>query len=255
VKAGSQWVAEILKHSAGDRYRSPEIQNGHVRVGNIRQGMVYPTVYLPKEEFRKRLVGFKIKHWGLKFDASNLERNNPFFVNSLGLIKKIVVIRDLRDTLISLYYSLKYSHPIIRKRMADHRRKVRDLDQEEALIMLMKANLKRAAQIQKSWLLSKPNYLLVRYEDLLSDEFKYFFKIIKYCKLQISEDRLAVIVSDNSFENITGRKPGEEDIHSHQRKGIVGDWRNYFSPRTKAEFKRLYGDVLIATGYETDQNW
>jgi len=54
---------------------------------------------------------------------------------------------------------------------------------------------------------------------------------------------------------LTGRRPGQEDIHAHQRKGIAGDWRNHFTTRVKEVFKQRYGHVLIATGYEPDLNW
>jgi lipopolysaccharide transport system ATP-binding protein len=255
AKAGSQWIREILKHSAGDRFQYPETASNHVRVGNLCQGMVYPTVYLPKEEFYNRLQGFQINLWGFKLKALILERISLYPVKQFAPIRKFVVIRDLRDTLISLYYSLKHSHEIIRKEQAESRRRLLCLDQEEALIMMIGSNLKRAATIQKSWIRSNQNYLLVRYEDLISDEFKYFSKIIKYCGIKISEERLAEIVSGNSFKTITGRQPGDEDIHAHQRKGISGDWQNYFNPRIKKEFKKLYGDVLISTGYEKDYNW
>ncbi len=63
------------------------------------------------------------------------------------------------------------------------------------------------------------------------------------------------MVKYNTFEVVTGRKQGEEDITAHQRKGIVGDWKNYFSDRVKDEFKKRFGDVLIQTGYEQDLNW
>jgi len=34
-----------------------------------------------------------------------------------------------------------------------------------------------------------------------------------------------------------GRKPGQEDLNSHFRKGIAGDWRDQFTPRIKAIFR------------------
>jgi hypothetical protein len=42
---------------------------------------------------------------------------------------------------------------------------------------------------------------------------------------------------------------------SHRRKGIVGDWRNYFTEELKVQFKALYGNVLIETGYEKNLDW
>ncbi|MFH0882570.1 MAG: sulfotransferase domain-containing protein [bacterium] len=39
------------------------------------------------------------------------------------------------------------------------------------------------------------------------------------------------------------------------RKGIVGDWQNYWNEEHKAIFKEKVGDVLIRLGYENDSNW
>jgi lipopolysaccharide transport system ATP-binding protein len=52
-----------------------------------------------------------------------------------------------------------------------------------------------------------------------------------------------------------GRSKGTEDPVSHYRKGIAGDWRNYFTPRVADAFKKRFGDILIAAGYEKDLNW
>jgi lipopolysaccharide transport system ATP-binding protein len=52
-----------------------------------------------------------------------------------------------------------------------------------------------------------------------------------------------------------GRKPGNEDTQAHERKGIAGDWRNYFTDRVSTEFKRCYGSLLVATGYEKGFSW
>jgi lipopolysaccharide transport system ATP-binding protein len=62
-------------------------------------------------------------------------------------------------------------------------------------------------------------------------------------------------VNDNSFKNRAGRKPGEEDVTSHYRKGVSGDWQNHFTDNIKAAFKEKFGQILIDTGYEKDMNW
>lgn len=67
---------------------------------------------------------------------------------------------------------------------------------------------------------------------------------------------IAQIVEQHSFENNSGgRRIGEEDQRHHYRKGIAGDWRNYFEPVHVAEFKRRYNAMLLELGYETDPDW
>ncbi|GIH10188.1 hypothetical protein Rhe02_82550 [Rhizocola hellebori] len=45
------------------------------------------------------------------------------------------------------------------------------------------------------------------------------------------------------------RKPGEVDEMSHYRKGIPGDWRNYFTERHAKAFRQRYGDLVERLGY------
>jgi hypothetical protein len=63
-------------------------------------------------------------------------------------------------------------------------------------------------------------------------------------------------VYDNRYEKKTsGRAPGTEDPRSHYRKGVAGDWRNYFQPEHKQRFKELYGDILVRLQYEPNGSW
>ena len=110
------------------------------------------------------------------------------------------------------------------------------------------------AQIQISWI-HDPDTLLIRYEDLLLDEQTFFEYILNYCQIPFNRQRLRDIVQANSFETMTGRHRRQEDITVHQRKGMPGDWRNYFSERVKEMFKKRFGHILIHTGYERDGNW
>jgi lipopolysaccharide transport system ATP-binding protein len=165
-----------------------------------------------------------------------------------------VVIRDLRDALVSHYFSMKISHPELTERHRKWRHQLNISDKEQGLLFLMEGSWHRWANAQLSWR-NTPDILLVKYEDLVADEHATFEQIIDHCHLEVDRTRLHEIVRYNSFEVMTGRKRGQEDVNSHQRKGIVGDWRNHFSESVKEEFKRQFGDVLIKTGYERDLNW
>jgi hypothetical protein len=47
----------------------------------------------------------------------------------------------------------------------------------------------------------------------------------------------------------SNRKPGEVDEMNHYRKGIPGDWRNYFTERHIKAFHERYGDLVERLGY------
>jgi hypothetical protein len=227
-KAGSQWIYKILRQCVLDRIIEPRLGETQVRHHAIQRGRVYPTVYMTKEDFTKA-VPPDSKHF--------------------------VVIRDLRDTLISAYFSFKHSHPTLDEGMVALRRKLVELDQEDALLYLMEDFLSRCAKIQLSWVEAETPIL--KYEELLEDDFGILERtLIQECRLPVRREDLRQAILDNRFESLTqGRKRGCEGILAHERKGIAGDWQNYFTPKLTSAFKARYGGLLVATGYERDLCW
>lgn len=72
----------------------------------------------------------------------------------------------------------------------------------------------------------------------------------------VNEAALKQAVEAGSFERKSGgRTRGVEDKTSLCRKGISGDWKNYFDDELKDMFKELTGSFLKETGYERDDNW
>jgi hypothetical protein len=63
------------------------------------------------------------------------------------------------------------------------------------------------------------------------------------------------IVQQHRFEQLAGRKRGEEDVNSHLRKGVPGDWKNHFGEEHIRVFKTRYNDLLLTLGYEDDPDW
>jgi lipopolysaccharide transport system ATP-binding protein len=169
-----------------------------------------------------------------------------------------VVIRDLRDTLVSGYFSLKVSH--VRGRMLDSVRRFSEMLQDADVETGLRATMEQwlptaAADIQRSWLEAGDPF--VRYENLLDRDLEILEPLlIDQCELPVRRRRLRAAIKRNRFERRTGgRKRGEEDVTAHERKGIAGDWRNHFSDELKSDFKERWGDLLIATGYERDLDW
>ena len=69
-------------------------------------------------------------------------------------------------------------------------------------------------------------------------------------------ERLLGIIWEHDFvKKSGGRTPGEEDVTSHYRKGVAGDWRNYFTAEHVRLFKQKYNDVLLKLGYEKSPDW
>lgn len=263
-KAGSQWVAEILKHSAPDRFLpwqmvgnsplyGPGMATFHTQP--LIPGKIYGTVYLPKHVFNEITTG---AFWRTPLSIFAYPKRVFSNYRNYRIFKKTAirffVLRDLRDTLISLYYSTRYSHKIVADFLDEQRNTVSQETEEDGLIYLIKNVLPVTAAIQGSWV-GDPSVKHLRYEDIIGNEFSFFEELIDYCQIQIERERLREIVRYNIFEAATGRKPGQEDPMAHLRKGIAGDWKNHFTDRVKNEFKAHYGELLVRTGYEKDLSW
>jgi lipopolysaccharide transport system ATP-binding protein len=227
-KAGSQWIHKILRQCVPERIVAPRLGEAQVRHYAIQRGRVYPTVYMTKEDLAKVAP----------LDA-----------------KLFVVIRDLRDTLVSAYFSIKYSHPMVNDEIVALRRKLLELDQEAGFLHLLDDWLPQCARIQLSWI--EAGEPVLKYEDLLEDDLELLKSaLIQKCGLPVSPEDLRKAILDNRFESLTrGRKRGAEEILAHERKGVAGDWRNHFTERIKAAFKARHGGVLVAAGYEKDLCW
>jgi len=116
------------------------------------------------------------------------------------------------------------------------------------------------ANYNKKWKIflkkDNSNIYLLKYEDLLKNtEDTIRSLLINFFDIEVDEQRLKEVVHKFSFENQTNRKKGVEDTNSFLRKGIVGDWKNYFNEEAKEIFKKHAGKELIELGYENDLNW
>lgn len=228
-KAGSQWILAILRTLARHRVVTPEVGSAQFLKQPVRPGGVYPTLYVTREQFESVRLP---ERW-----------------------RRFVVIRDLRDTLVSSYFSLKVSHSALHSEMDRCRNTLTGLSVEDGMIWLCKWWLARAAGVQRSW--AAAGEPLIKYEDLLAGDLDILERVlIRDCGLRVSRVNLRAAVLTNRFEARTrGRRRGTEDPTQHERKGVAGDWRNYFTDKLARHFKDLYGELLVATGYETDDRW
>ena len=227
-KAGSQWVLRILHDLVRERYVQPEVECRQFLNNPLVGSGVYPTVYVTREQFDSVPVP---KPW-----------------------KRFVVIRDIRDTLVSLYFSIKHSHPVLTDKTRERRATLNDLSVEDGLLHVTENLMAGVAQVQWSWVAAKER--LIKYEDLLERDEEIFADVLlRDCRLPVDPLTFRRVIEENRFEARSGRKPGEEDLGSHERKGVVGDWRNHFTDKIAKSFKNRFASLLVATGYEKGFNW
>jgi Sulfotransferase domain len=227
-KAATTWISRVLRDAFGKRVLMPRAYFERYVSWPVVPNRIYPAACLTKEAF----------------DALELPQNS----------RRVVVIRDLRDAVVSAYYSIRFSHgadPYVEK----DRRILESLDQENGILYLIQTWALKSAAIQRSWLsVGEP---FVRFEDITTNPTENFRKILlEHWGLKVKTAVLDQVLVRHQFSQYSGgRDKGTEDINSHYRKGTAGDWRLHFSDKTKTEFKRLFNDVLVLGGYEADDLW
>lgn len=177
-------------------------------------------------------------------------RNRSYYRN-------VAVIRDPRDVWVSFYFHERYLEGASALyRFSDER------THAENLLRYMRQKLAAPEKstpwfsygdFLKSWK-GAPDVCWLRYEGLQANAVCELRRTVEFLGLVPEDGRLAAAVEENRFDVITGRRKGEEDVTSHKRKGIVGDWRNYFT----REMGRLVHErqpFLYDLGYERDASW
>ena len=99
---------------------------------------------------------------------------------------------------------------------------------------------------------NKDNILFVTYEDFKDDPQTMIYKLAKFIGKPITEDqcrRIADIVSFQSMKNHPKMSLKHERLKGDfLRKGVVGDWQNYFTPDQESRINEMYEKFKLETG-------
>ena len=220
AKAGSSWVTIVLRELFGENVAPRGTRIAEAKGGNLDQhvfegGRIYPSMFMTREEV-----------------LAHPELNG---------CKRFVVIRDLRDTLAALYFSLKISAHSEDGGAAGELQDAILFENEEAgLLQTLDSRIARIAAIQKSWL--NQGEIILRYEDLIENN----FDLLRDAFIQ----RLALPVTESALSSAIRNAPEERG----RRTGAI-DWRNHFTPKVRERFAEEFGQTLIDAGYEKDLAW
>lgn len=246
-KTGSQWIKgllgdQLIYKAAGLKIFSPQrncLQKETTKLlydNPLPGNMIISPFYCGYEVFR------------------DMPKPEPY--------RCIFVMRDPRDILISWYFSAKFSHhknPFIKK----YRKILKSMDHEEGIDYIIRNFFGKNSPLFNalhSWYLNREDYKYIKifcFEDLIGPNKKNTFtRLLNHLEIGLKEMDLEGLLDKYSFKSLSkGRNPGEENIKKHYRKGVQGDWENYFSENHKALFKELHGRLLIDLKYEKNWDW
>ena len=104
------------------------------------------------------------------------------------------------------------------------------------------------------------NILFLKYEDMKKDHRGAVKKMAEFMGYNLEEEVIDAIVEKTTFQSMKAnpatnfewpdvytRTPGEQPF---MRKGIVGDWKNHFTPEQNAEFDAIYAEKMKGSGLD-----
>jgi len=167
---------------------------------------------------------------------SKVLKNSPNFAEA----NKLLLVRDPRDILVSLYFSHAYSHSvpesgIARQRAEETRQRALATGIDD--YALHNANSVCTHLMNLGEILSDKT-TLVRYEDIIFDKMALARTICATVGVEINPVRLAKIAARNDI------RPEKEDKHSHIRSVAPGDHKNKLKPETIAELNEVMKPVF-----------
>lgn len=102
------------------------------------------------------------------------------------------------------------------------------------------------------------NVLFMKYEDMKRDLFGNVKKIAEFIQCDVSQDVLEKVVDKTTFKNMKDDPSATSLTHdsrdldapSFYRKGVIGDWKNFFTEQQSKLFDKIYEERMKGTGLD-----
>jgi hypothetical protein len=168
---------------------------------------------------------------------------NELFADLFPYAKFIHIIRDGRDVTISGWFqNLRLYGEDYKKRYPDLCSYIADCAQEWV------CEIREARSFEQT---HPDHYLELRYEDLHLNFDLSVQRMLKFLDVDASGPMIEQCRNAGAFSRFSqNRQPGEEDRVSFFRKGVAGDWKNYYDQSCLDTFMQYGGGLLRELGYE-----
>lgn len=247
-KTGSQWIKSLLTDL--DTFRFCGLAHYHYRTRAGRR--------IGRLRVTERIIDHPIPSGNIVsplYISYQIYRGIP----QDGPHRVFFVMRDPRDLVISWYFSAKRNHVLARDAvhpLYGAREALSRLSERDGLLYAIDYLEERGRfAALASWAEGgpgDPNVMLIRYEDLVSEEhFSTFRRLFDFLDIRFPDEVLRDLLAAYSFERLSGRKPGSENVRSHLRSGTGGDWRKYFDGPVESRFHDVARDLVEKLGYRT----
>jgi len=233
-KSGTTWMENMLASHPGITPIMPYQVTAHEMKYKSSIDYDFPDGMF--EPLKNGLFVLKMHSYGSKHNVNILKKNK---------INYCIIYRDLRDAALSHCFYVKSTpwHPECQE--------YRNFDIKECLKIFCSNRLDEWINWIRSWRENrdKEHSIEITYEELLRNTTATFSKLVQLFELDNSNETIQVIIEKNRFSNM------KKKDSNFFRKGVSGDWKNYFDDEIKGIFKDKAGDLLRELGYEKDLDW
>lgn len=160
------------------------------------------------------------------------------------------VIRDPRDLVVSGYeYHLVTTEawatrPDPRFGGASYQAHLRGLDEHDGLMAEVDRLSRETAPALRAWDYGQPDFLELRYEDVVADEEAGFRRLFEWYGFTAR----AVAVGLDAVDRLSLRNGGA--LPGHARSGVPGEWRVRLGPDHLERLDALTDGLVTRLGYE-----
>lgn len=225
-------------------------------VGSILQEVFARNQYQTEDLASEAFVAGMDEIAYIKQNISRLQRPKTYFgpfrtksvtpLLELKALRPIVHVRDPRDCIVSLYYSLVYSHVEpgpgpVRDQFLKDRQQFRDMGVDAFCFEALRRGYS-ALGIMRKAVQELPGATLSRYEDMVADFGTWLRKLLSDINLDVDTELFSSLQRNAVFEV-------SEDPLQHKRQVTPGDHKRKLRLETQQAMTEAFVDDLLFFGY------
>ena len=162
--------------------------------------------------------------------------------------KNILLIRDPRDMLVSLYFSVKYSHSIPKLKEADHpmtreRAALQEIGIDQSVLNKAHAYRNYFQDYMKH--LPAATTRVYRYEDIIFKKKEWIEDMLGFLGLELGLQKIKTIAEKYDV------RPDTEDPKKHIRQVTPGNYKSHLSQTTIDKLDKLFRPVMRLFYYDS----
>jgi len=160
-------------------------------------------------------------------------------------LKKVLLVRDPRDMLVSLYFSLALSHSVppagtFQEAFLARRARIRGMDIARFCIEWSDFVAEEFRGFEPAM---ASEIRVFRYEDVIFDKARWLAEMFAYLGIELAAGEVAAIAAAHDI------RPAHEDPAAHIRQVAPGNHRKHLDPATIATLDAAFAATLDRFGY------